>query len=771
MLKRVIAIIAAIVGLAIVGDVQPAHAASKPNILFVIMDDIGVDQLELFGYGGGITPAQTPVLNSLAEAGVMFRNTWASPECSPSRVSFFNGRYPLRHHVMAALLPIDQAISQESPFEMTTPKILRSAGYKSALLGKSHFTNSPTNPQTPSTDPYQGTPVTQLGWDYHKGWFDASPNSIDTTAGGIGILDSVTKLGPYKCGYIPTKAIDPVNGADAGACYIPKANGGYTCQNMSINTDATPGLTCLASGGVLKPYANCGALPKLPKEVNFNVENGYYVGQRVLNRARGAAPIISPPSSPASRGFRTTLEANYAIEWIKSQPKKKPWMATLSFSSAHTPFQPSPPSLVYSKISGLGNDCSDGYVDRRLLMTQMIEALDMELGRVLVDTGLATRGVGGGVKFDPKQTNTLIAVVGDNGSFAADVRLPFDAAKSKGTVYQTGVWVPLIIAGPMVVSPNRSVESMTNIVDLFQLFGDVAGVDVRKAVPATHGLDSKPLLPYLTNSNQDADPIRTSNFAQYEPNTRSSTYIPGACVIKSVNTCITLMPSRVPCELNNGTWYGKGTTEDIPAEYKNADGFTQCCQVNQWISQYSPVDGDGDPLALVAQQSDYSYAVRNKFYKLVRKSVTDYDPAHPNLDNQCKTDVGDEFYSIDQRPIVPSIDRPDGPFANNLLPPNTLPGEGTLALEGALKENYDELLAVLEETLASYKDCPGDVNLDAVVNSRDLRNQAYWIRKTKGASTWWDMNNDGYTNSSDKSALRNIVATQSSCGLAAGQTR
>jgi arylsulfatase A-like enzyme len=177
MLKRVMAIIAAIVGLAIIGEVQPANAASKPNILFVIMDDIGVDQLELFGYGGGITPAQTPVLDSLAEAGVMFRNTWASPECSPSRVSFFNGRYPLRHHVMAALLPIDQAISQESPFEMTTPKILRSAGYKSALLGKSHFTNSPTNPQTPSTDPYQGTPVTQLGWDYHKGWF---PTSIAT---------------------------------------------------------------------------------------------------------------------------------------------------------------------------------------------------------------------------------------------------------------------------------------------------------------------------------------------------------------------------------------------------------------------------------------------------------------------------------------------------------------------------------------------------------------------------------------------------------------
>ncbi|MEI6537630.1 MAG: sulfatase-like hydrolase/transferase [Verrucomicrobiaceae bacterium] len=406
------------VGLLVATHVQPAEAADKPNILFVIMDDVGVDQLKLFGYGGGVTPAKTPVLDSLAAAGVMFRNTWASPECSPSRVSFFNGRYPFRHHVMAALLPIDQAISQESPFETTTPTIIRAAGYKSALLGKSHFTNSPTNPQTPSTDPYQGSPVTQLGWDYHKGWFDASPNSIDTTAGGIGIPPDGESLGPYKCGYIPTKAIDPVNGADAGACYIPTANGGYSCRHMSVAADATPGLTCLASGGVLKPDSDCGALPS---EVNFNQENGYYVGQRVENPARGADPIISPPSSPASRGFRTTLEANYTIEWIKSQPSNSPWMATLSFSSAHTPFQPAPPSLVYTKISGLGNDCSDGYADRRLLMTQMIEALDKELGRVLVETGLAKRGLNGTVKFNPKRTNTVIAVVGDNGSFAADV--------------------------------------------------------------------------------------------------------------------------------------------------------------------------------------------------------------------------------------------------------------------------------------------------------------------------------------------------------------
>ena len=758
MLRNLITTAFLFVGLLTATLVQPVEAAAKPNILFVVMDDVGVDQMKLFGYGGGLAPAQTPVLDSLAEAGVMFRNTWASPECSPSRASFFTGRYPLRHHVMAALLPPDQAISQQSPFETTTPNILRSAGYRSALLGKSHVTNSPTNPQVPSTDPYQGTAVTQLGWDYYRGWFDGGPNSIDTTAGGVGAEDADT----YKCGYVPTRVIDAVNGADAGACYQPNGS----CRYISTLNDATPGLTCLASGGVLKPDANCGSLPP---ELNFSKQNGYYVGQRVEDPARGRAAIIKQPSSPASRGYRTTLEANYAIQWIKSQPKKTPWMTTIAFSAAHTPYQPAPRSLVYSDISGLGNDCSDSAVDSRLLMTQMVEAMDKELGRVLVETRLATRNADGTVNFDPKKTNTVIVVVGDNGSFAGDVRLPFDPSLSKGTVYQTGVWVPMIIAGPMVVAPNRRVESMTNVVDLFGFFGDVAGIDVRKAVPATHGLDSMPLLPYLTNPDQDNSPIRTNNFAQYEPNTRSSKYVSGTCVIKSVNTCITLMPTREPCEDNGGTWYGTGTTESIPDEYKNANGFTQCCQVNQWIAQYKPVDGDGS-MELVSQQSDYSYAVRNGLYKLIRKSVTDYDPALPDLGNACKTTVGDEFYSIDQRPVVPTIDRPDGLLANNLLTPNTLPGAGTLQLAGALKENYDELVAVLAETLNSYKDCPGDVNLDAVVNSRDLRNQANWMRKTKGASTWWDMNLDGYTDRNDRLALTTIAATQP-CSLSEGQTR
>ncbi|HKN88000.1 MAG TPA: sulfatase-like hydrolase/transferase [Nitrospiraceae bacterium] len=48
---------------------------SPPNILFIIMDDVGIDQMKLFGYGG-VTPPKTPNIDAIARAGVRFRNVW-----------------------------------------------------------------------------------------------------------------------------------------------------------------------------------------------------------------------------------------------------------------------------------------------------------------------------------------------------------------------------------------------------------------------------------------------------------------------------------------------------------------------------------------------------------------------------------------------------------------------------------------------------------------------------------------------------------------------
>ena len=109
-----------------------------PNILFIIMDDVGIDQMQVFGYGGA-TPPSTPNIDQIADAGIRFHNTWSMPACSTSRAVFFDGRFPLRTNVFGALGPDDLANSQVSPFEMTAPKLLTQRGYQSALFGKFHL--------------------------------------------------------------------------------------------------------------------------------------------------------------------------------------------------------------------------------------------------------------------------------------------------------------------------------------------------------------------------------------------------------------------------------------------------------------------------------------------------------------------------------------------------------------------------------------------------------------------------------------------------------
>ena len=142
-------------------------APERPNILFVIMDDVGIDQMPSFGYGGA-TPPNMPNIDAVAQAGLRFGNTWSMPECSPGRAAMFVGRYPLRTNIYQAIGENDLANSQLTPDDMTTPKLLRTAGYESGLFGKFHLAGPENNAAG------NGTPGV-LGWDYFYGWVGGLP--------------------------------------------------------------------------------------------------------------------------------------------------------------------------------------------------------------------------------------------------------------------------------------------------------------------------------------------------------------------------------------------------------------------------------------------------------------------------------------------------------------------------------------------------------------------------------------------------------------------
>ena len=80
-------------GLALFTAALPAQTR-KANVLLLIADDLGVDYVNC--YKEGANPAKTPTIDGLAARGVMFRNVWAYPLCSPTRAALMTGRYGFR---------------------------------------------------------------------------------------------------------------------------------------------------------------------------------------------------------------------------------------------------------------------------------------------------------------------------------------------------------------------------------------------------------------------------------------------------------------------------------------------------------------------------------------------------------------------------------------------------------------------------------------------------------------------------------------------------
>ncbi len=709
-----------------------------PNILFFIMDDVGIDQMQTFGYGG-LPPAQprTPNIDAIAQAGVRFRNTWSMPECSPSRAMFFEGRYPLRTNVFNAILALDLANSQVSPFETTTPQVLKKKGYDSALFGKFHLSGSDNNP-------FGNDVVHALGWDFFEGYLDGAPHPVDTTAGGVGAGSPICvggsnpgascpngnecqdgglcNSGPYGCGFVPNTTDNPQYGADQGACYFAD---GRTCTELSRSpAQSTPGRACLNQGGIFVPNQGCQA--STPSNVNFKTQNAYYVSQLVINHGDGSSEDV-PFTDRKARTYRSIVESDLAIQWIKQHNSKKPWMATVSYSSIHTPYQQPPTALLPTASVGTNSFNCAAEAQLRVLSNQMLESLDRELGRVMVETGLATRKADGALDYHPEATNTLVVIVGDNGTYGPGVKAPFDLNHAKGTPYQTGVWVPLIAAGPMVNAPGREVTAMINVADLFALFGEVAGIDVNKVAPKSHTLDAVSMLPYLTNPTQKS--LRTTNFTQTGINITANGQRPFPCVLTSLDTCVQIFPQQQLCEFEGGTWYGPGN-QDFP------DGLKSCCDVNNATKQDYAI------------LPDSALAIRNDRFKLVQNEK-------PNCTTG-KDDTVTEFYEINESVPLPKIDRPDGQFANNLLTAPTLPPQG---LNPEQLANFNSLYADLQALQNSEIACPGDGNLDKKVNGKDLVAWKFFQTLSEGQSSWYDLNFDGKTDATDKALIKQYLGT------------
>lgn len=175
--------------------------------------------------------------------------------------------------------------------------------------------------------------------------------------------------------------------------------------------------------------------------------------------------------------YAPTWTVDHALSWMQARDPSRPWLLQVAFNLAHTPLHAPPDDLHTASLPvAAGETCDDAVP---ACFDAMVEAADHELGRLLQATG----------------EDVTVIVVGDNGTSREFIDSPFSRRHAKGTVYEGGVRVPLIVAGRGVARVGEVEAGLVQTLDLFSTVIELLGaappgdVDARSLVALLAGAD------------------------------------------------------------------------------------------------------------------------------------------------------------------------------------------------------------------------------------------------------------------------------------------
>jgi arylsulfatase A-like enzyme len=191
------------------------------------------------------------------------------------------------------------------------------------------------------------------------------------------------------------------------------------------------------------------------------ISDGYYDFPKLVDGVLGE-----------STTYNTTDIVNDALAMLPTL--HEPWFSWLSFNAPHAPFHKPPANLHTFDLPPTVQ------ADVPMHMKAMTEAMDTEIGRLLstLDPALLAR--------------TIIIFVGDNGTDKPATTAPWLPSHAKGTIYDGGLRVPLIVVGPGV-AVGAECQALVNITDLFATVAELAGK------PHATATDSVSFVPYFSN--------------------------------------------------------------------------------------------------------------------------------------------------------------------------------------------------------------------------------------------------------------------------------
>jgi arylsulfatase B len=360
---------------------RPAIQATRPNILFILADDLGSEASQLYpGLYNSSAPGApgqvaTPTLSALASRGIVFDNVWATPLCSPTRAAILSGLYGHNTGVtwVGNILPgTTTSIFELMAASTTAPR------YKMAVFGKWHL-------------------------------------------------------------------------AGAGA----------------------------ASAGV----------NHVTKETGVPLFKGF-LGSHVTNNYSWTLDSSTAPSANTTV-YSTTALTDFAIDFISGQRAGEPWFLYLPYNAPHGTapsdgFQVPPEKLFTVNVGNRPAGDPTVYSGNTAMPVYqaIVQSLDTEIGRLFRAMDVAGQ-----------LNNTVIIFMGDNGTPASVKDKAARIRGSKQGVYEGGVRVPLVVAGPGVSRKGREPQIIA-AADIYATIAELSGV---------------PLTNHAINNSYSVVPLLSSN--------------------------------------------------------------------------------------------------------------------------------------------------------------------------------------------------------------------------------------------------------------------
>ncbi|MGD0039206.1 MAG: sulfatase-like hydrolase/transferase [Isosphaeraceae bacterium] len=173
----------ALVFLFTAGSAAMAAASDKPNIIFVLADDLGIDGVSCYGADSH----RTPHIDKLAESGLRFNTCYASPLCGPSRCLLMTGRYAFRTGGITNESWRAGGSGARSADEFPMARLMKQAGYATGQAGK--WRQLGESPRDWGFDEYL-TDNTASGW-YWETKYNKNGKELDLPRGTYGYDDNI----------------------------------------------------------------------------------------------------------------------------------------------------------------------------------------------------------------------------------------------------------------------------------------------------------------------------------------------------------------------------------------------------------------------------------------------------------------------------------------------------------------------------------------------------------------------------------------------------